>query len=158
MAALNRLMAWQRRLLYVALALLSLSGVAWLLIHYVWGAGAGELPHPLEAWLIRVHGAAAFAALFTAGILAAGHIPHGWRMTAIAARHHPRRAHQRRTGILLCSFGALAVASGYLLYYFAPEAVRPPLGWGHAAVGLLLALCVPFHGRRPSRGAELQGR
>lgn len=148
MAALNRLVAWQRHVLYAVLALLSLSGVVWLVVHYGWGAGAGELPNPLEPWLMRLHGAAAFGALFTAGILAAGHVPHGWHMTMMAARHHKRRAMQRRTGLLMCVLGAGAVASGYLLYYFAPESVRAWLGWGHAAVGLALAGLLPWHRRR----------
>ena len=30
-------------------------------------------------------------------------------------------------------------ATGYLLFYFAPETVRPALGWAHAIVGMLAA-------------------
>ena len=134
---------WQRRgLLATALALLG-SGGGWLLAHYAFGAGAGELPHPLEPWLIKLHGLAAFFALFLLGALAAAHIPQGWRQSS-----RPRHAAQRGTGVALCVLGALLALSGYLLYYFAPEALRPALGWGHAALGLAMAVLALAHGRR----------
>ena len=151
MASLNRVAPWQRRLLHASAWLLAASGVAWLAIHYLWGAGAGELPHPLEPWLIRLHGAAAFAALFMAGVLAGGHVPNGWRLTSPRMRR-PDLAGQRRTGLAMTVLGAAAVFSAYLLYYFAPEPVRPALGWTHAAVGLAMALLVPLHGGPARRG------
>jgi hypothetical protein len=39
----------------------------------------------------------------------------------------------------LCSLSGIMAATGYLLFYFAPETVRPALGWAHASAGLLLA-------------------
>lgn len=150
-ASLNRVAPWQRRLLHASAWLLAASGVAWLGIHYLWGAGAGELPHPLEPWLIRLHGAAAFAALFVAGVLSAGHIPNGWRLTAPKMRRADL-AGQRRTGLAMTTLGAAAVFSGYLLYYFAPEPVRPSLGWVHAIIGLTMTLLVPLHGSTSARG------
>ena len=150
-ASLNRVAPWERRLLHASAWLLAASGVAWLGIHYLWGAGAGELPHPLEPWLIRLHGAAAFAALFVAGVLSAGHIPNGWRLTAPKMRRADL-AGQRRTGLAMTTLGAAAVFSGYLLYYFAPEPVRPSLGWVHAIIGLTMALLVPLHGSTSARG------
>lgn len=151
MASLNRVAPWQRRLLHASAWLLAASGVAWLAIHYLWGAGAGELPHPLEPWLIRLHGAAAFAALFMAGVLAGGHVPNGWRLTSPRMRRTDL-AGQRRTGLAMTVLGASSVFSAYLLYYFAPEPVRPALGWTHAAVGLAMALLVPLHGGPARRG------
>ena len=134
---------WQRHCLHaVALALLG-SGGGWLLAHYAFGAGAGELPHPLEPWLIKLHGLAAFFALFLLGALAAAHIPQGWRQSS-----RPRHASQRGTGVALCVLAGLLALSGYLLYYFAPEALRPALGWGHAALGLAMAVLALAHGRR----------
>ena len=134
---------WQRRgLQAVAVALMG-SGGGWLLVHYALGAGAGELPHPAEPWLIKLHGLAAFFALFLLGALAAAHIPQGWRQSS-----RPRHAAQRGTGVALCVLGALLALSGYLLYYFAPEALRPALGWGHAALGLAMAVLALAHGRR----------
>lgn len=139
----HRLAPWQRRTLYATGALLMLSGAAWLAVHYAVGAGAGDLPHPAEAWLLRVHGLGAFAGLFVLGVLAAGHVPQGWRYTG---RH--RWDGQRSSGITLCVIGAALALSGYLLYYFAPENIRPALGWAHAFVGACMAVLTVSHRRR----------
>jgi hypothetical protein len=144
----HRLAAWQRRLLATTGVALLATGVAWLLVHDTVGGGSGALPHPSEAWLMRVHGLAAFAALFLLGALAAHHVPHGWRL---GARH--RHAGQRRTGLVLCTIGALLVGTGYALYYFAPEALRPALGWLHAILGVAMAGVVVVH-RRSARSVR----
>lgn len=151
MASLNRIARWQGRLLNASAWLLAASGIAWLGLHYLAGAGAGELPHPLEPWLMRLHGAAAFAALFVAGALAAGHVPNGWRLTAPRMRR-TGSARQRRTGVALVGLGAAAALTGYLLYYFAPETVRPALGWLHAALGLAMVLMLAAHAPRVEAG------
>lgn len=138
----HRLDRWQRAALYTCTVLLLATGVLWLAVHYGIGAGAGELPHPLEAWAMRLHGLAGFGALFVFGALAAQHIPHGWRMTA-----RQRYASQRGSGLALCTFAALLALSGYALYYFAPEGVRPALGWAHAGIGLALGVLLLAHRR-----------
>lgn len=139
----HRLHGWQFASLLASAALLLASGLAWLPLHYLWGAGAGELPHPLEAWAMRLHGLGGFAALFVLGVLAAVHVPPGWRL---GGRH--RYAGQRVTGAALCSLAALLALTGYLLYYFAPEGLRPALGLAHAAFGLAMALLGAWHARR----------
>jgi hypothetical protein len=138
----HRLVRWQRIALYATGALLLATGSTWLAVHYSVGAGAGELPHPLEAWVLRMHGLAAFAGLFMLGVLAAGHIPQGWRLS-----QRRRWAMQRSSGTLLCVIGALLALSGYALFYFASEAVRPALGWAHAFVGVTMALLIASHRR-----------
>jgi peptidoglycan/LPS O-acetylase OafA/YrhL len=100
------------------------------------------LPHPLDPWLMRLHGLATMAALFAFGVLAAGHVPHGWRLTA--AR---RGRMQRRLGLGLLVLGGLLVISGYLLYYFIPEWARPATGWLHSALGVLMAGLLVWHRR-----------
>ncbi len=142
----HRLARWQRLSLFGCGALLTFSGVLWLALHYSVGAGAGELPHPLEAWAIRLHGLAAFGALFMLGVLAASHIPQGWRMSG-----RPRWAQQRGSGATLCALGALLALTGYLLYYFAADSVRPALGWAHSLAGLGMAGLVVVHRRPKSR-------
>ena len=139
----NRLARWQRLTLYLTGALLTLSGTLWLVVHYSVGAGAGELPHPLESWMIRLHGLAAFVGLFVLGVLAASHVPHGWRVTH---RHHWTT--QRATGVALCTLTVLLAVTGYLLYYFAPEPVRPALGWTHELIGLAAGAVIVFHRRK----------
>ena len=139
----HRLSNWQRITLYATGALLAATGVAWLVVHYSVGAGSGELPHPLEAWLMRLHGLVAYAGLFVLGVVAAGHIPQGWRLTG---RH--RWAGQRGSGITLCAVAAVLALTGYLLNYFAPEGVRPALGWAHALTGLAMGALFASHRRR----------
>jgi hypothetical protein len=141
-----RLPGWQRRLLNITAAFLLVTGIVWLAVHYSIGAGAGELPHPLEVLCMRVHGAAAFAGLFALGMLAAAHVPAGWRVTRSAHRRADR-ASQRHTGVVMLSLAALLVLSGYALYYFAPEDWRPAMGWAHAGAGLAMAVLGVVHAR-----------
>ena len=138
----HRLVRWQRLALYLSGAALLLTGGVWLGVHYSVGAGAGELPHPLEAWSLRLHGLAAFAGLFVLGVLAAAHVPQGWRLS-----HRRRWAGQRSSGLLLCVIGGVLAASGYVLFYFATDAVRPALGWAHAFVGVTMAVLIASHRR-----------
>lgn len=138
--AVHRLVPWQRRVLYGAGTVLFASGCVWLAVHY--GRNADALPSPVESWSMRLHGLAAFAALFAFGALAAVHIPQGWRLG-----HRLRWSHQRGSGLALCSLAAALALTGYLLYYFAPEGVRPALGWLHAALGAAMAFVVAGHRR-----------
>lgn len=141
---IHRLVSWQRTLLYSAGVVLLLSGVAWLVLHY--GRGEDTLPSPLEPWTMRLHGLAGFAALFLFGALSAAHIPHGWRFS-----HRARWAPQRSSGIILCTLAGTLVLSGYLLYYFAPDGVRAPLGWLHSGLGVAMAGFVLSHRRMRER-------
>ena len=61
--------------------------------------------------------------------------------------HRRRWEGQRNSGALLCGIGALLVLSGYALYYFAPESLRPTLGWAHAFLGVTMALLIATHRR-----------
>ena len=77
-------------------------------------------------------------------------MPQGWRLTG-----RQRRAGQRGTGLALCILGALLALTGYLLYYFASESVRPALGWLHSAVGIAAGAGLAFHQRRKSRETRM---
>ncbi|MEO8154029.1 MAG: DUF4405 domain-containing protein [Rhizobacter sp.] len=134
--AINPLPRWQRLGLYISIGTLTLSGLLWLLVHYTWGAGTGELPHPLEVWMIRLHGASAMACLFFVGIVAGWHVPRGWKL-----------ARQRATGVSVLSGLAFLALSGYALYYFAPETVRTWVGNIHAAAGAAVAVLLAWHSR-----------
>ena len=64
-----------------------------------------------------------------------------------------RWARQRSSGDALCGLAAALVITGYLLYYFAPDPIRPALGWLHSALGAAMAVLVVTHRRRgESRG------
>ena len=140
-APLNPLPRWQRLGVGCSTALLAATGLVWLVVHYSVGAGVdGALPHPLEPWMLRLHGAAVMASLYFFGAVAPLHVPRGWRL-----------ARQRRTGLAMLGGMVLLVATGYALYYFAPEPLRAPIGNVHAGIGLVLAGVLGWHGRRRSR-------
>jgi hypothetical protein len=132
----NALARWQRFTVLGAWWCLLLSGVAWLPVHHLWGAGAGELPTPLEPWLMRWHGLSVIAGLFALGIVAAGHVKHGWR------RHQ-----HRASGLALCLGGGFLVASGYALSYLLPDTWHGVVGWAHAAIGIATFAGLLAHSR-----------
>lgn len=138
----------QRVLVHATGWLLLASGVAWLAVHYTVGAGAGELPQPSEAWLIRLHALAAWVAAFALGELAAQHVPRGWRTTV-----HHREARQRRLGIALCALALALVGSGYALMYLVGEPAHAAWGWAHAVIGVVMALVLAWHARGARRRA-----
>ena len=138
----NRLPGWQKAVFYVSSGTVLASGLAWLALHY--GRADDALPSAFEPWTMRLHGLAAFAILFVLGALAATHVPRGWRLSQ---RVH--RARQRSSGMVLCLLAGACVLTGYLLYYFAPDPVRPALGWVHSALGVVAAGLVAFH-RHPA--------
>jgi hypothetical protein len=133
----NPLRRWQRRTLSAAAWALLLTGLAWFPVHYLWGAGAGELPSPAEPWLMRVHGLGVLVGLFALGVAAADHVPRGWRMGL-----------QRASGAALCAAWALLAASGWALSYATPEAWRPWVGGAHAALGAAAFAIGVAHARR----------
>ena len=153
MRPINPLRRWHRRTTDAAGLPLLVSGVVWLALHYSVGAGVGELPHPLEATAMRWHGAAAMLALFVFGLLAAHHVPHGWRVTQ--GRQAPL---QRCLGLVLCVLAGLLVLSGYALYYGVGEDRRAALGLLHSAVGGLMALALVGHRRYRQHRQHRQGR
>ncbi len=121
--------------------LLLASGLAWLGVHYLAGAGAGQLPHPMEAWTMRAHALAAWIGAFALGGIAAGHIPRGWHTTM-----RRRTPAQRHLGLALCVMALALVSSGYALMYLVPEPARAAWGWAHSAVGVLMAAVLIVHG------------
>jgi hypothetical protein len=143
----NRIVGWQKSVLYGSGGTVLASGVAWLVVHY--GRDADALPSAIEPWTMRLHGLAAFAILFVLGALAATHVPHGWRVS-----QRLRRARQRSSGLGLCLLAGASVLTGYLLYYFAPDGVRPALGWLHSGLGTGAVALVLFHRRRSVARAQ----
>jgi len=144
-APANPLRPWLRGLLRASAWSLLLSGLLWLPVHYLYGAGAGELPAPLEPWLMRWHGLAVLGLLWALGAVSAAHAPRGWAM-----KRAPR---QRWSGaVLLGGWGGLA-ASGFALSYLTPEPWRAGAGLTHAAAGTAVFVLGAVHGRRRRTGA-----
>lgn len=137
-----RMPDWQRRAVYVAIAMLLLSGGGWLLLHY-YGAVKGEFgpsPSPWEHPMLAVHGAAAMGFLFLLGSLLPVHVMRG------LALHR-----NRWTGFALAGLNGLLVLSGYGLYYAGGDQLRVAISLLHWLPGLLLAALLAVHiviGRR----------
>ena len=116
----------ERWVLGVSLALL-LSGVLWLVFHFFFAVPGdfGESRHPLEAWWLRLHGAAAMASLVVLGTVLPVHVDRAWQQ---------RRNYH--TGIVLLCTAAALVVSGYALYYAGSETLRPWISIVHWVIGL----------------------
>ena len=142
-----RLGPWHQRTVYGATALLSLSGAVWLVLHFfmVRPGEFGETHHPLETWMLKVHGAAAMAGLIIYGSLLPIHIRRTWAI--------------RRNiflGIGLVVFMLLLTITGYLLYYAGGEETRPIISTAHWILGVIVPALLAGHvisGKRRSRMA-----
>ena len=75
-----RLGPWHQAAVYGATAVLAGSGILWLGLHYFLALPGqyGPQIHPLEPWMLRVHGAAAMAGLVIYGSLLPVHIRRAW--------------------------------------------------------------------------------
>lgn len=142
-----KLGAGYRRLVHLGALSVWASGVLWLVYHYfmVRRTEFGLEHAPLEAWWLKLHGAAAFVVLWTWGLLWAVHIKRAW----LAARH-------RMSGAGLFLAYALLVLSGYLLYYAGNEHFRAALSLLHWTVGLGLPLLLAAHIWHARIGALVQ--
>jgi hypothetical protein len=123
-----------------------LSGGLWLICHY-FGQRQGEFgmgPHPLEPWLLKLHGACAFGVIWALGLLWGVHIAPG-----LAA------GERRRSGAVMLGLALWLVLSGYLLYYVGQEWLRAVTGLLHWAVGLLIPVFLFAHRLAPrDRGTQ----
>jgi hypothetical protein len=142
-----------RHLLVWSCAVLLVTGVAWLVGHDVWlQQGAfGPQPHPLVAWLLRVHGAVAWGATLVGGVVWQVHVRPAWRAvwrrrdrlqrsdTPLAAR---MRGARTASGLLTVAALATLLLSAVGLQYASADAHAwlSPTHWvpGIALAGALL--------------------
>lgn len=131
-----RLGLWHQTYLYAAGVLLVLSGALWVVFDYFVRIEGefGLTPHPLQVWLLRVHGITAAAFLIGFGSVLPGHVRRAWG----AARN-------RVTGIIFFSVMLTLIVTGYLLYYVGSDAVRSVMAIVHWAVGLGFPLLAGLH-------------
>jgi hypothetical protein len=124
--------------LLLVLGVLWLSGVAWLVLHYLMATPGefGATRHPLEAPVLLVHGLVAMLALFVLGWFTARH--------AVAARSGQRRA----SGWWLAIVTAVLVSAGCLQLFLVDEAARSVLSLVHEVLGAALVLPLLVHGGR----------
>lgn len=143
-----RLGRWHQGAVYGATAVLVVSGIIWLLLHYfvVVPGEYGPQIHPLEPWMLRLHGAAAMAGLIIYGSLLPVHIRRAWSIRRNIA-----------LGIGLVGIMLLLTVSGYLLYYAGGEDIRPVISAAHWIVGLAVPALLAWHvvsGRSVARIGE----
>jgi len=132
----------QKAAIYGALGLLWLSGAVWLVLHFYFPQRGpfGDLPNPAEHWLMVVHGAAVFAALWAGGWLWRGHVT-PWQ----------RSGTRRRSGNGLLWTGAALIVTGYLLYYAPGDSLRSWISITHWSVGLASVVAILVHMARSGR-------
>jgi len=131
-----RLSRRHERWLYVMGGLLVVSGVGWLLSHYVLPHHGefADAPSPAEPWWMRLHGAALIGFLTAFGALLPGHAVRGWR-----------RRMNHRTGMFMIVVVSLLALTGYGLYYVGDETTRPWISIIHWAVGLAATAGLVVH-------------
>lgn len=142
-----RLKRLQRYFLYVVLALLFLSGVAWAYWNYL-AASPGDFETGAKAWAMKIHGAVAMAVLVVIGMLLSVHVRFAWR-----ARRN------RANGSFFLSAFAVLTITGYGLYYAGDEKLRAWTSWIHLAVGLALPILLLIHiflGKRTRFSSQLR--
>ncbi len=112
------------------------SGIGWLIFHYFLMVHGqfGEEHHPLEAWFLKMHGAATMGFLIVLGTLMPIHIQRGWQL---------RRNY--RTGISMLVLVSILVLTGYGLYYASNEELRPAMSAIHWVIGLIATLGLGIH-------------
>jgi hypothetical protein len=147
-----RLGRWHQGAVYGATAALAVSGMIWLVLHYFLAAPGeyGPQIHPLEPWMLRLHGAAAMAGLVIYGSLLPVHIRRAWSIHRNIA-----------LGIGLVAFTLLLTVTGYLLYYAGDENTRPLISAAHWILGLAMPALLVWHivsGRALARMGETPAR
>lgn len=139
-----KLESWHRYALYALVTVLFASGLAWLLAHYFLRVAGefGENIHPLEHWSMQAHGAFIVPLSVLAGGLLFQHMRRAYRA----------RRNRKSGWSMIISLVWLAL-TGYALYYFASETLRPYWSVAHWIIGLILPPLLWLHirlGRRPS--------
>lgn len=125
-----------RRVAYTVLLLVFFSGLAHYVLHdFLARPGEfGPAPHPLEPWMLRLHGAAAMAVLVLLGTLLPTHIGRFWRP-----------APHSGAGLTFLAFVALLVLTGYGLYYLGGEGWRAFCRQAHIVGGLVAVPVFAYH-------------
>jgi len=121
---------------YTAFAMLYLSGILWIFLHYGvrYQNEIGKSVHPLEPWSLKIHGAAAMFTLIILGTLIPIHMKKGWK----AKRN-------RQNGVFLISINLLLMLTGYSLYYAGGERLRSVSYWAHIIIGVLFPAILAGH-------------
>jgi len=131
-----RLGPWHQSAVYTATVVLVATGAVWVVLHYFFAVPGeyGPQVHPLEPWMLKVHGAAAMAGLIVYGSLLPLHVRRAWTI--------------RRNivlGIALIGLLLVLTITGYLLYYAGDEELRPLVSAAHWIPGLVVPILLAWH-------------
>jgi hypothetical protein len=129
--------------LYAAVAVLFVTGAAWLAADQLKETPSGEFWQAATANLLMVHGGAAIITLLLLGGLFSSHIARTWRTRL-----------NRVSGIVMVFCNAVLIVTAFGLYYLGSENVRPLISDMHIVVGLALPFLLALHiwlGRRRVR-------
>ncbi len=137
-----RLSKTHERWIYVISGVLFLSGVGWLVAHYFFAPANefGVTAAPSEPWWLRIHGAAAMAALIVFGTLFPGHIARAWAF-----------GQNLKSGLTMIGILAALILTGYGLYYAGDEETRPWISLVHWGVGIVAVAGLITHVRLGKR-------
>jgi hypothetical protein len=133
-----------RHLIYAVVALVAISGIAWIALGFA--VDAEDFTDPLRLWRHRalvLHGVSAYALVWLVGSLLPQHQWGGWQA----------RRNRGSGGVLSAALLLLAI-SGLLLYYPPQDDWREASSLLHQVIGLLLLALLPLHvvlGRRQHR-------
>jgi hypothetical protein len=143
-----RLRASFRLSIYLAFAVLFLTGAVWLVADWQKDVSSDEMWQQVAANMLMVHGGTAMLALLLLGALIPVHLLRAWS------------GKNRVSGSIMAAFNAVLIATAFGLYYLGSEAVRPWMSWVHLGAGFALSLMFPVHiwlGRRQHRVTEIGG-
>ncbi|MGB9152908.1 MAG: hypothetical protein WCD70_07455 [Alphaproteobacteria bacterium] len=139
-----RMPRWIRWSIYGATITWTVTGLVWIFAHYVLRA-PGEIEHPIEPWMLRIHGAAVMLGLFMYGSLVRPHITKGW---------YAKKG--RNSGMTVLAIVGTQIVSGYLLYYASNDSNQDILSMIHWMIGLFLPIWLVIHvwRRRAKAGVD----
>jgi hypothetical protein len=127
---------WSRRVFSLSFLLSLISGTAWFGLDQ-WGTVEGEFgleKHPLIATLTKVHGAGAFIALISFGMILSAHVPAGWRA-----------GWSRKSGLFLLGTIVVLILTAWGLYYCGDDELRQGLVYGHLSSGVMVPIALIVH-------------
>lgn len=141
-----RLSRRRRWMVYGVFAVLLVTGLAWLALHFLdEGSDTGTLA---LAWSMKLHGAAAMMSLYLFGMLWGPHIRNAWV-----------RRRNRTAGAILGSLTIALVLTGYALYYVNGELMRQSAEVLHWSAGMVVCIALWIHimiGRRKRKTPPFQ--
>jgi hypothetical protein len=116
-----------RAVLYLVVAVLFVTGAAWVVVDRI------AWPET-STYLLRLHGGAAMAMLVLLGVLLPLHVRLGWR-----------RKRNLPSGTVMLASNAILVGTAFGLYYTGSDTVRRWTSVLHIAIGFALPLVIASH-------------